>query len=53
MGCGESIPACSERGIQSFDAALYQLNKEGRIGAGEALAQADSCANLEAHISLG
>jgi len=49
----EAIAASGERGIQSFDLALYQLCKAGRITQDEALAHADSRANLEAKINFG
>jgi twitching motility protein PilU len=53
IGCREAMAGSSERGIQSFDAALHQLYREGRIELTEALAQADSRANLEARINFG
>ncbi|HTX23512.1 MAG TPA: PilT/PilU family type 4a pilus ATPase [Steroidobacteraceae bacterium] len=49
----EAIAASSERGVQSFDAALHALYKDGRIELEEALANADSRANLEAKINFG
>src|SRR5579863_4641313 len=49
----EAISASSERGIQSFDVALHELHKDGRIALEEALANADSRANLEAKINFG
>jgi twitching motility protein PilU len=49
----EAIGASTERGTQSFDVALHQLFKQGRIGLEEALASADSRANLEAKINFG
>jgi twitching motility protein PilU len=49
----EAISASSERGIQSFDMALYNLYKAGRVQLEEALANADSRANLEAKINFG
>jgi twitching motility protein PilU len=49
----EAINASSERAIQSFDAALHELHRQGRIGLEEALANADSRANLEAKINFG
>jgi twitching motility protein PilU len=52
VGCREAI-AASEHGVQSFDTALHQLYGDGRIELAEALAQADSRANLEARINLG
>jgi len=52
-GCKEAIEASGERGIQSFDLALFQLYKAGRINMDEALTHADSRANLEAKINFG
>lgn len=49
----EAINASSERGIQSFDVALHELHKQDRISLEEALANADSRANLEAKINFG
>ena len=42
-----------ERGIQSFDTALYKLVQDGRVELDEALNHADSRANLEAKINFG
>jgi twitching motility protein PilU len=53
IGIKEAISASSERGIQSFDVALHVLYKDGRIEMAEALANADSRANLEAKINFG
>jgi twitching motility protein PilU len=53
IGIKEAIATGSERGIQSFDAALHRLYKEERIELAEALANADSRANLEAKINFG
>ncbi|HUN76122.1 MAG TPA: PilT/PilU family type 4a pilus ATPase [Steroidobacteraceae bacterium] len=53
MAVKEAIAASSERGIQSFDSALHTLYKDGRIELEEALANADSRANLEAKINFG
>ena len=53
IGIKEAISASSERGIQSFDVALHALYKDGRIEMAEALANADSRANLEAKINFG
>jgi twitching motility protein PilU len=53
VGIKEAISASSERGIQSFDVALHQLYKDGRVEMSEALANADSRANLEAKINFG
>ncbi|HEX4619798.1 MAG TPA: PilT/PilU family type 4a pilus ATPase, partial [Steroidobacteraceae bacterium] len=49
----EAITASTERGIQSFDLALFRLYKQGRVALEEALANADSRANLEAKINFG
>ncbi len=49
----EAIVASHERGVQSFDVALHELYKEQRIELEEALANADSRANLEAKINFG
>jgi twitching motility protein PilU len=48
----EAIIASHERGVQSFDTALHGLYKEQRIELEEALANADSRANLEAKINF-
>jgi len=53
IGIKEAIAASSERGIQSFDVALHGLYKDGRVEMAEALANADSRANLEAKINFG
>jgi twitching motility protein PilU len=49
----EAITSSSERAIQSFDAALHVLYKTGKVMLEEALANADSRANLEAKINFG
>jgi twitching motility protein PilU len=46
----EAFAQSSEAGMQSFDSALLDLYKSGKIGMEEALANADSRANLEANI---
>jgi len=53
VGIKEAINASSERGIQSFDLALFNLYRAGRVPLEEALANADSRANLEAKINFG
>jgi twitching motility protein PilU len=53
MAIKEAINASSERGIQSFDLALFNLYKAGRVPLEEALTNADSRANLEAKINFG
>jgi twitching motility protein PilU len=52
-GIKEAITSSGERGIQSFDVSLRDLYKAGRIELEEALASADSRANLEAKINFG
>ena len=49
----EAFVQSSEAGMQSFDSALLALYKEGKISMEEALANADSRANLEANIHFG
>ena len=49
----EAINLSGDKGIQSFDAALHELYKKGRISLEEALLHADSRANLEAKINFG
>jgi len=49
----EAMEESPEGGMQSFDQALYQLYKQGRIELEEALKNADSRANLEAKINFG
>jgi twitching motility protein PilU len=49
----EAINLSGERGIRSFDVALHELFKQGRVGLEEALMHADSRANLEAKINFG
>jgi twitching motility protein PilU len=53
VGIKEAIAVSSERGIQSFDMALFNLHRAGRVPLEEALANADSRANLEAKINFG
>jgi twitching motility protein PilU len=53
VGIKEAISASGERGIQSFDLALFNLYRAGRVPLEEALANADSRANLEAKINFG
>jgi twitching motility protein PilU len=53
IGAKESLRSSSEKGMQHFDVALYQLFKEGRITLDDALAYADSRTNLEAKINFG
>jgi len=49
----EAIATSSDKHIQSFDASLFSLYKQGRVALEEALANADSRANLEAKINFG
>jgi len=49
----EAFSNSSEAGMQSFDEALLELYKSGKIGMEEALANADSRSNLEASIHFG
>ncbi len=53
MAIKEAIHNGSERGIQSFDTALYRLVQAERIDMEEALVNADSRTNLEAKINFG
>ena len=53
VGIKEAIAASTERGIQSFDLALFNLYRAGRVPLEEALTNADSRANLEAKINFG
>jgi twitching motility protein PilU len=53
VGIKEAIHASTERGIQSFDLALLNLYRAGRVPLEEALTNADSRANLEAKINFG
>lgn len=49
----EAMESSGAKGMQTFDIALYNLYKEGRITLEEALANADSRVNLEAKINFG
>ncbi len=49
----EAIHTSAERGIQSFDQALFKLYKDGRISLDAALSYADSRTNLESKINFG
>jgi twitching motility protein PilU len=53
IGVKEAMRTTSERGIQTYDASLFSLVKQGRIDLEEALANADSRHNLEARINFG
>ncbi len=48
----EAIENSSEPGIQSFDDSLFELYRSGRVNLEEALANADSRANLETKINF-
>jgi twitching motility protein PilU len=49
----EAMAESGAGGMQTFDTALFNLYKEGRITLEEALANADSRTNLEARINFG
>jgi twitching motility protein PilU len=49
----EAMADSGQRGMQTFDMALHNLYKEGRIELEEALSNADSRSNLEAKINFG
>ena len=49
----EAIALSADKVIQSFDASLHRLCQLGRVTLEEALANADSRANLEAKINFG
>src|SRR6185437_1035982 len=53
MSIKEAIQQSADRDVRSFDSSLYALYKAGRIPLHEALAYADSRANLEAKINFG
>ena len=48
----EAMADSSEKGMQTFDTALFNLYKEGRISLEDALSNADSRTNLEARINF-
>jgi twitching motility protein PilU len=52
-GVKEALAESREPGMQSFDAALYEIYRQGRIDQQEALANAESRTNLEARINFG
>ena len=52
-GVRTAMAESGERGMQSFDTALFALYKEGRVSLEEALNHADSRANLEAKVHFG
>ncbi|MGH8248520.1 MAG: PilT/PilU family type 4a pilus ATPase [Gammaproteobacteria bacterium] len=49
----EAMSTSGAHGMQTFDTALYNLYKEGRVSLEEALSNADSKTNLEAKINFG
>lgn len=49
----EAMSESGQKGMQTFDMALHNLYKEGRIELEEALNNADSRTNLEAKINFG
>lgn len=49
----DAMAESGQKGMQTFDMALYNLYKEGRIELEEALSNADSRTNLEAKINFG
>lgn len=49
----EAMQSSGQKGMKTFDNALYDLYKEGRIELEVALANADSKADLEAKINFG
>jgi len=49
----EAMQESGAGGMQTFDTALFNLYKEGRVSLDEALNNADSRANLEARINFG
>ena len=49
----ESFYESTEQGMQTFDQALLKLYQEGKVTMDEALANADSRANLESSIHFG
>ena len=53
VGVKEALIRSGEKGMQSFDVALYQLYQQGKITLEEAIANADSRTNLEAKINFG
>jgi twitching motility protein PilU len=52
-GVKEALTRSAEKGMQSFDVALYQLYLQGKVTLEEALVNADSRTNLEAKINFG
>ena len=52
-GVKDAHKESGEQGMQTFDAALLDLYKQGTITLDEAMSHADSRANLEAQINFG
>jgi twitching motility protein PilU len=52
-GVKEALQESREPGMQCFDAALYEIYRQGKIDQQEALANAESRTNLEARINFG
>jgi twitching motility protein PilU len=52
-GVKEAFKGTQEPGMQSFDQALFDLYRSGKISMDEALSNADSRSNLEAKINFG
>lgn len=52
-GIKEALRDSSEKGMQGFDDSLLGLYRNGQVGLEDALANADSRANLEAKINFG
>ena len=53
IGVKEALINSNEKGMQSFDVALYQLFLDGKVTLEEAISNADSRTNLEAKINFG
>jgi twitching motility protein PilU len=53
VGVKEALVHSNEKGMQSFDVALYQLFLDGKVTLEEAISNADSRTNLEAKINFG
>jgi twitching motility protein PilU len=52
-GVKEALAESREPGMQSFDGALFEIYRQGKIDQQEALANAESRTNLEARINFG
>lgn len=53
IGVKEALRTSSEKGMQDFDSALFNLYKQGRVKLEDALDYADSRTNLETKINFG